>query len=243
MKFNLFAAIAIMVAIAFSPACSETGSTDYKTKEVKTAADSMAYSLGANVGGFIAKDSLYAKMDMDLDMIFKGLYEAVHSENPSLTDAQVQRYMMQFQQKQQQIAMAQREEQGQIEKEKGEKFLAENKNKPGVKTTESGLQYKVIEEGSGESPAETDKVKVHYTGRFIDGEVFDSSVERGQPAVFGVNQVISGWTEALKMMKPGAKWELYIPGDIAYGPQGRGNIPPNAVLVFEVELIEVNPAE
>ncbi len=243
MKFNLFAAIAILAALAFYPACSDTGSADYKTKEVKNAADSMAYSLGANVGGFVAKDSLYDKMDLDLDMIFKGLYETVYSENPSLSDSQVQQYMMQFQQKQQQISMAQREEQGKIEKEKGEKFLAENKSKPGVKTTESGLQYKVIEEGSGESPTDTDKVKVHYAGRFIDGEVFDSSIERGQPAVFGVTQVISGWTEALKMMKPGAKWELYIPGDLAYGPQGRGNIPPNAVLVFEVELIEVNPAE
>jgi FKBP-type peptidyl-prolyl cis-trans isomerase FklB len=110
-------------------------------------------------------------------------------------------------------------------------------------TTESGLQYKVIEPGSGESPAATDKVKVHYTGKLINGEVFDSSIQRGTPAEFFVNGVIPGWTEALQLMKPGAKWELFIPGDIAYGPRGNPPIGPNETLLFEVELLEILPAE
>lgn len=121
----------------------------------------------------------------------------------------------------------------------GQKFLAENARKDGVTTTPSGLQYKVITEGDGPMPALSDQVMVHYTGKLIDGKIFDSSVQRGQPATFGVGGVIQGWTEALQMMKVGSKWELYIPADLAYGERGNRSIPPNSVLVFEVELLAV----
>lgn len=125
--------------------------------------------------------------------------------------------------------------------EEGKAFLAANATKAGVQTTASGLQYQVVKEGTGKKPGPSDRVTVHYTGRLTDGTMFDSSVERGQPATFGVNQVISGWTEALQLMSEGSKWMLYIPSDLGYGARGAGgDIPPHSVLVFEVELLKVN---
>ena len=122
----------------------------------------------------------------------------------------------------------------------GKAFLEENAKRPEVKTLESGLQYEVITEGNGQKPAANDTVKVHYTGKLIDGTVFDSSVERGQAAVFGVTQVIPGWVEALQLMSVGSKWRLYIPSELAYGAQGAGNvIGPNATLIFDVELLGI----
>ena len=124
--------------------------------------------------------------------------------------------------------------------EKGKAFLAENAKKEGVVTLPSGLQYEVITEGNGKKPSATDRVKCHYEGTLIDGTLFDSSIKRGQPAVFGVNQVIQGWVEALQLMTEGSKWRLFIPSDLGYGAQGAGEmIPPHSTLVFEVELIEV----
>lgn len=123
---------------------------------------------------------------------------------------------------------------------KGSAFLAANKEKEGVFTTESGLQYEILTPGTGKSPKATDQVRCHYEGTLIDGTLFDSSIKRGQPAVFGVSQVIPGWVEALQLMKEGAKWRLYIPSELGYGAQGAGEmIPPHSTLIFEVELIEV----
>ena len=123
---------------------------------------------------------------------------------------------------------------------KGKTFLEENKKKPNIVTLPSGLQYEVIKEGNGKKPKATDRVRCHYEGTLIDGTLFDSSIKRGKPAVFGVNQVIKGWVEALQLMSEGAKWKLYIPSDLAYGAQGAGEmIPPHSTLIFEVELIEV----
>ena len=125
----------------------------------------------------------------------------------------------------------------------GEDFLAANAKKEGVKTTASGLQYKVIKSGSGPSPKPTDTVKVHYNGTLIDGTVFDSSIRRGSPATFPVNGVIPGWTEALQLMKVGDKWQLFIPAKLAYGEQGPGPIGPNATLIFDVELLGIEKPE
>jgi FKBP-type peptidyl-prolyl cis-trans isomerase len=133
-----------------------------------------------------------------------------------------------------------RRQQGAEALKSGEAFLAENAAKAGVKTLPSGLQYKVIQSGSGASPKATDKVTVHYRGTLIDGTEFDSSYSRNKPATFGVNQVIPGWTEALQLMQEGDKWELYIPPKLAYGERGAGSrIPPNSTLIFEVELLSV----
>lgn len=124
--------------------------------------------------------------------------------------------------------------------QKGKEFLESNKTNPNIKTLPSGLQYEVIKEGNGKSPKATDRVRCHYEGTLIDGTMFDSSIKRGEPAVFGVNQVIPGWVEALQLMSEGAKWKLYIPSDLGYGAHGAGEmIPPHSTLIFEVELIEV----
>jgi len=133
------------------------------------------------------------------------------------------------------------EKKGAVAKEQGRAFLENNKKNEGITTTASGLQYKVLSPGTGKSPSSANNVTVHYTGKLIDGSVFDSSVQRGQPANFGVSQVIAGWTEALQLMKEGDKWMLYIPYQLAYGERGQGGqIPPYATLIFEVELIKVN---
>lgn len=130
---------------------------------------------------------------------------------------------------------------GEVNEAAGKQFLDENGKRAEVKTTASGLQYEVLNEGTGKQPVASDRVTVHYTGKLIDGTVFDSSVERGEPATFGVTQVIPGWVEALQMMKEGAKWRLFIPSNLAYGPNGAGNIiGPNSTLIFDVELIKVN---
>jgi FKBP-type peptidyl-prolyl cis-trans isomerase len=147
----------------------------------------------------------------------------------------------------QKSAMARAEEKQKVTAEKnlkaGEAFLAENAKKEGVKTTASGLQYKVIKSGTGPSPKPTDVVKVQYHGTLIDGTVFDSSVRRNQPATFTVNGVIPGWTEALQLMKVGDKWKLFIPAKLAYGEQGSGPIGPNIVLIFDVELLGIEKPE
>lgn len=141
-----------------------------------------------------------------------------------------------------QVAMQQAQAEKSVKaKEEGVKFLAENAKRAEVKTTASGLQYEVIKEGAGEHPKATDKVTVHYTGKNLDGSVFDSSVERGTPATFGLNQVIKGWTEGVQLMTPGSKYRFYIPSDLAYGDRGAGSdIAPGATLIFDVELIKVN---
>jgi FKBP-type peptidyl-prolyl cis-trans isomerases 1 len=144
-------------------------------------------------------------------------------------------------------ARAQQEQQAQMQAladdnlKAGEDFLAENASKDGVTVTASGLQYRVLESGSGESPSVTDTVQVHYEGRLITGEVFDSSLQRGEPVSFPLNGVIPGWSEGVQLMKPGAKYEFTIPAALAYGESGTGPIPPNSVLVFEVELLAINP--
>jgi FKBP-type peptidyl-prolyl cis-trans isomerase FklB len=149
---------------------------------------------------------------------------------------EIQKFFQELDAKQQAAAA----EMAKVNEAAGQAFLAENGKRPEVTTTASGLQYEVLAEGAGQSPAASDQVVVHYTGKLIDGTVFDSSVERGEPATFGVTQVIPGWVEALQMMKPGAKWRVFIPSNLAYGPQGAGGvIGPNATLIFDVELLSV----
>lgn len=171
---------------------------------------------------------------LDMEIFLTAMQDVMHNKPLKVgakeAEATMQRYMQATMMKRSAIAKAQ-----------GEKFLRENKTKGGVKTTASGLQYKVVAEGTGKSPTTADRVTVHYTGKLTDGTVFDSSVQRGQPATFRVNQVIPGWTEALQMMKEGDKWTLYIPYTLGYGERGSPpTIPPFATLIFEVELMKVN---
>ncbi len=192
--------------------------------------DSVSYSIGASIGQNFVKSSLEK---VNQDALLAGLNAALAQEDLRIEQkaggAIINKYISELKKKaaEENIAI-------------GEKFLAENKAKDGVLTTESGLQYKVITEGKGAIPTKEQKVKVHYRGTTIDGEEFDSSYKRNEPTSFPVKGVIKGWTEALQLMPVGSKWELYIPSALAYGPRGAGaNIGPNSTLIFEVELLEI----
>ncbi len=198
--------------------------------------DQISYSIGANIAQNLVGQGLLEELNVDL--FIAGLRDTING-NSRLTDEQMMTALMAFQQQmmdQQTAAM-------ESAREESEAFLTENAMRNEVTTTASGLQYEVLSSAAGDavSPTPSDTVLAHYHGSFVDGSVFDSSVERGQPAEFGVSQVIPGWTEALQMMKPGDKWRLFIPADLAYGPSGSGPIPPYSTLIFDVELLEVNP--
>lgn len=201
-----------------------------KELDLQDSLQSFSYAFGTSIGNnlkTVGFDSLsYNAFSTALEDALKG------KEKMAIQDAQML-IKTTIQSKQAEIAKAQSAE--------GERFLAENGNRPEVVTTESGLQYEIINQGKGAIPTETDKVKVHYTGTLIDGKVFDSSIPRGEPTTFGVTQVISGWTEALLLMPVGSKWRVFIPQDLAYGPRGAGGgeIPPYAALIFEMELLGI----
>ncbi|MFO0752095.1 MAG: FKBP-type peptidyl-prolyl cis-trans isomerase [Thermodesulfovibrionales bacterium] len=203
---------------------------------LKNQKEKVSYSIGLDIGKNMKKQSI----DIDPDALAKGLKDALSDSKPLLSDKEIQDTMTAFQKE---LAAKQEDRTkklGEKNKKEGEAFLAANKKKEGVKTTASGLQYKVIKAGTGKTPKATDTVTVHYRGTLIDGTEFDSSQKRGQPASFPVNGVIPGWTEALQMMKTGSKWQLFIPSNLAYGERGAGPlIGPNAVLLFEVELLSV----
>lgn len=177
--------------------------------------------------------------DLDVKSFLEGIRDAYTGTDPRLTQEQMQAVMQQYQIQLQAEQRKLRDQEAEANRKLGESFLASNAQKAGVITTESGLQYRIIAPGEGNSPKLDDVVQVHYTGRLINGEVFDSSVQRGEPVSFPVNGVIKGWVEALQMMKPGAKWELAIPAELAYGPRGTGKIGPNETLIFDVELLKI----
>lgn len=199
-----------------------------------------SYAIGLNIGRSIAGDEI----DVNLDEVIAGLTDGLEKKKPRLSDKQLQTAMIALQQEVSARRAAAMKKLADEQLKKGEDFLAANKKKEGVKTLPSGLQYKIIKEGRGaKSPTATDTVRTHYHGTLIDGTVFDSSKERGQPVDFEVGKVIKGWTEALQKMRVGDVWQLYIPSDLAYGEDGTpdGAIQPNSVLIFDVELIDINP--
>ncbi|OGS32456.1 MAG: hypothetical protein A2474_07775 [Elusimicrobia bacterium RIFOXYC2_FULL_34_12] len=210
--------------------CQQSG------KNLKTKKDKVSYSIGVDIGNNLKSQGL----DIDSDVLAKGLIDAYSGKKISLTDEEIKQAITELQQEMMAKQEEKSKESGDKNKNIGEEFLAKNKTKPGVKTLPSGLQYKIITEGTGAKPKATDTVVVNYSGTLIDGTEFDSSYKRGQPATFPVNAVIKGWTEALQLMKTGSKWELYIPSELAYGDRGAGNtIGPNSVLIFTVELIDI----
>jgi FKBP-type peptidyl-prolyl cis-trans isomerase len=190
-----------------------------------------SYAIGQQIG----KSLKMQNADIEVKALVAGLNDALEGKDGKLKPEEMQGAL----QKMQEAAMAKAMEAAKENEKKGDEWLAKNKAKPGVKSTESGLQYEVVTEGDGASPKDTDVVKVHYTGTLITGEKFDSSVDRGEPAEFPVNGVIPGWTEALKIMKKGAKYKLASPAKLAYGAQGRPGIPPNSTLLFDVQLIDI----
>jgi FKBP-type peptidyl-prolyl cis-trans isomerase FklB len=202
---------------------------------LKNQMDSVSYAIGINVGDNIRNQ----KLNVNPDIVAKAIKDAL-SNNKSVMSSEASGACLQaFFQKEASKAGGENQLKAAENKKMGDSFLAQNKAKEGVKVTATGLQYKVLNEGSGAKPAASDKVKVHYHGTLIDGTVFDSSVNRGEPAEFGVTQVIPGWVEALQMMPVGSKWTLYIPSELAYGQQGPPSIGPSQVLVFDVELLDI----
>ena len=210
-------------------------SDNQQAPKLETAIDSVSYSIGVDIG----KNMKTQELDINDKAMFAGWSAAFNGDTLQLTEedmlATLNNFRKVMQEKVQQRAKAQAEE----NLAKGNTFLAENAKKEGVVTLESGLQYKVIEEGSGETPTEKSKVTVHYRGTLLNGEEFDSSYKRGQPYTTPVTNVIKGWTEALQLMPVGSKWELYVPSNLAYGNSPRGPGGPNSALVFEVELIGI----
>lgn len=205
--------------------------------QFKTLDDQASYAIGLDIGRSILADGA----ELNPDLVARGLLDGLKKAQPLLTDEQIQAVMEAYTKHQQAKAAAKVKPVADKNQKDGAAFLAANKVKQGVVTTESGLQYQVTAAGSGAMPKATDVVRVHYHGQLLDGTVFDSSVERKEPASFPVNRVIAGWTEALQKMKVGDKWRLFIPSELAYGTRGTpgGPIPPNAVLVFDVELLDI----
>jgi FKBP-type peptidyl-prolyl cis-trans isomerase FklB len=207
-----------------------------ETSALKTQKEKVSYIIGTDIGNNFKKQGV----DIEPDIVIKGMKDALEGKKSLLSEKEttdiMTAYKKEFMTKQAEAAKVM----GEKNKKDGEAYLAENGKKEGVKTLPSGLQYKVIADGAGKSPKATDTVVVNYRGMLIDGTEFDSSYKRGQPATFPVNGVIPGWTEALQLMKEGSKWLIVLPSKIAYGDKGAGGaIGPNAVLVFEVELVTV----
>jgi len=226
----IFLAIIALVSTGFSQG----------TTQLKDEKDKVSYSIGLDIGNTFKKQ----KMDINTDILMTGLKDAMSGGKPLMTEEQVKETMTAYSKSMMEKQAVEAKEATAKNAAAGEKFLAENKTKEGVKTTASGLQYKVLKEGSGPSPKETDTVVTQYRGTLINGTEFDSSYKRNEPATFPVNRVIKGWTEALQMMKPGSKYQLFVPAALAYGERGAGqDIGPNETLIFEVELLSIKPPE
>ena len=230
MKSYIIPVLALGLFVSSVPAQDKPDLTNPKQKT--------SYAIGLDIATSLKRQEL----DVDAKALTAGIADGFAGK-PALTEQEMKAAIMDLQKS----AMARAEEKQKAAAEKnlkaGEAFLAANAKKDGVKTTASGLQYKVIKAGTGASPKPTDTVKVHYTGKMVDGTVFDSSVERGTPATFPVKGVIPGWTEALQLMKVGDKWQLVIPAKLAYGEDGPGPIGPNSTLIFEVELLGIEKPE
>lgn len=211
-------------------------STVSAAEKLETEKDKISYVVGMQIGGSLAN----IKDEIDLAVVSRAMQAALDGSEPALTPEEAMAVQQAFQQKMQAKQAAKMQEMATKNKAEGEAFLAKNKTAAGVKSTESGLQYQVITEGTGAKPAATDTVKVHYVGTLLDGTKFDSSIDRGQPAQFALNAVIPGWTEGLQLMSVGSKYTLWIPSELGYGDRGTpGPIGPNATLKFEVELLEI----
>jgi FKBP-type peptidyl-prolyl cis-trans isomerase len=190
--------------------------------------DSLSYAIGINIGQSLRSQNI----NPNTDLIKTAIADMLNSESLAMPEAQCSAFIQSYFQKAADAV-------GNVNLKAGNDFLDKNKLREGVITTESGLQYEILSAGIGAKPLASEKVKVHYHGTLIDGTVFDSSIERGSPATFGVTQVIQGWIEGLQLMPSGSKWKFFIPADLAYGPRGQGKIGPSSALIFDVELIEI----
>lgn len=224
-----------LAAGALAISSCNSGSMTQTTTTLKTAKDSASFYIGYMYGTGLQRTGM---KDPNMSAIVAGMNSAIQKKETGADPQAMEMYLNTYLQK---LSL----EKAEMNKTEGEKFLAENAKKEGIKTLPSGIQYKVTTEGTGVKPLATDRVKVNYTGTLIDGTEFDSSVKRGEPAEFFLNQVIPGWTEAIQQMPIGSKWVIYIPSDLAYGQRGAGQlIEPNSTLIFDVELLDITtPAE
>jgi FKBP-type peptidyl-prolyl cis-trans isomerase FklB len=227
-----------MVTLVAGVIFAGCNTAERQKKDIVSDMDKAAYAIGFDIGSSLKDQDI---TDLDLDLIYQGMFDAQSGADTLMTQDEMMAALQTFQttMMERQQAKAVREATENIAA--GEAFLAENATKEGVQTTASGLQYKVITEGNGPKPTASNNVTVHYRGTLLDGTEFDSSYSRGEPATFGLSQVIPGWTEGVQLMSVGSKYELYIPSDLAYGERGAGGtIGPNSTLIFEVELISIN---
>jgi len=226
-----FSPLLIAAVLPFAAQAADKAAADLKTDDQRT-----SYSMGLRYGENFARDY----KEINLPAFYQGLEDGFKGAHPKMSQAEVDTALQAFQRRRMEEQIKAQQKAGEANKAASDAFLAKNKTRPGVVTTADGLQYEVLKKGSGASPAPTDKVTVHYQGTLPDGTVFDSSIERGQPATFPVNGVIHGWTEALQLMHVGDKWKLYLPPELAYGARGAGSkIGPNQMLIFEVELLDI----
>ncbi len=230
--------IILLAAIVSFGFMANAQKTNFK---LTTRNDSVAYTIGINIGKNLKTNMDKDSLKLNLALLTQGFNDALNGlDTAKLTGKMQQKVMTNFQVEMQQKQMKKDSKIAGPNKEAGKKFLEENKSKPGVIQTASGLQYKVIKEGTGKTPTTQDKVTVNYEGKLLDGKVFDSSYDRNKPETFPVTGVIKGWTEALQLMKEGGTYELYISSDLGYGDQGNQGIPGGSCLIFKVDLIEVN---
>ncbi len=226
----------LSVMIIFSLMTLSCGKQKEGDVEFKDEMDKVSYCIGVNIGSQISQNLKMGGVDVNPDILARAISDMIKELPPVLTQEEMQAIMDKFEAEQ----MAENEEKMTANLVAASSFLHENSLKEGVTTLADSLQYEVITEGSGSIPKDTDTVKVHYRGTLLDGTEFDSSISRGEPAQFSVTGVIRGWTEALKLMKVGSKWKLYVPPAMGYGPNGSPPvIPPNSLLIFEVELLEI----
>lgn len=231
MRMYAIALLGLAAMLALVPAAGAKEKPALKTQK-----DKVSYIIGLDVGRKLKAQHI----EVDAARLAEGIRDGQSGAEPRLTEDEIHKVMADFGQQRAKKEAARKTAEAAKNKKEGEAFLAANKKKPGVKTTASGLQYKVIKAGKGKSPTLTDSVVAHYRGTLIDGTEFDSSYARGKPATFPVSGVIPGWTEVLQLMKPGAKWMVYIPPQLAYGEHGAGRaIGPNATLIFEIELLGI----
>ncbi len=229
-----------VIALSVAGILTGCSATTQTAPSLESNEEKVSYGMGIVLGERMKNDLPDLKMDQFLEGFRHG---HAGDDSTRLSREEIQSAMMAYQEEMQQKQMEEIEQQAKANREEGETYLAENAQREEVTTTDSGLQYEVLEEGDGEKPGPSDQVKVHYTGKLLSGEVFDSSRERGEPVTFALDQVIPGWTEGLQLMNEGGRYTFYIPSDLAYGPGGNRSIGPNETLIFDVELLEVNPEQ
>lgn len=246
-KRSTFLLTALMASILALTGCNNDGKGESKSssKTTITSASPELEKVGYSLGYLMANGNKKDVPDLDVKAFEQGFRDGYGDDESkrALTEEEMHKVLTEYQKKREEQIIKEIAEKAKKNKEEGEKFLAENAKKEGVKTTPSGLQYKIITQGTGANPKATDIVTVHYEGKLLNGEVFDSSYKQGQPAQFKLNEVIKGWTEGLQLMPTGSKYEFYIPSELAYGEQGNPVIEPNSVLTFTVELLDEEAAK